>query len=286
MMNPRAGVHAHKRQNWYTRHREQPLGPGTTVTILRAVYNLVRLALDQRLSNAAFQAVAHHIDAMLRTVGIFGHPKTLRVCERVLGAESAEAVEFHVCPNCWWRYERLSKSEYKAHQSDVCPQCGLFRFIVGVGGSVRARRRCWDIGCKRGLRYLWSQDGFAEAVMRAKPDFTDSESFWGVPYGRMLDALCNNVFSKPPDGVVPSIYVVGAMVSLPVVACFTSCYCSRWVAWPHCTASSLLRVLGVFAPCGLMFVNADNLSAARPVLQAQMVVRSSQSSSGVASSLA
>lgn len=85
---------------------------------------------------------------------------------------------------------------------------------VGRGGKLVYERRGWDLGVGRVLQAMHQDKNsdLCKAAAKAHPlpaGDAALETFWGSPYGKLLDELCKHKLSKRTGWQQAGLYVIG-----------------------------------------------------------------------------
>lgn len=106
----------------------------------------------------------------------------------------------------------------------------------GRGGKKIFVRRGWDFGIARVLAVMHqdkNSDFCKAAAQMGDLPFDDTETFWGSPYGKLLDELCRNKLSTREGWELAGLYMIGACESAR--ACLLLI-----VSWPDAHESNLV----------------------------------------------
>lgn len=206
------GDNTRRTLEWWIQHRNDPLYPGASLSVLGLCYTLCDIKTSNAMRNEAFNIMCRfYSECCLPTSNL--HPPSYYVVRAILACETASSFEHHMCCHCDQVFDDLPREEWSAHASDECPRCGASRFNV-LNGRCTPRKRFWDLGVSNLIKQWMADPEFAKHVGRDSNGklhcMDDPATLLGSAYGRMLDDVCKNPFSH---GVTCACFELGAALA-------------------------------------------------------------------------
>lgn len=184
--------------SFWVDHRHELLYPGAKITVLGMCYLLCDMKTSNAMRNEAFNMFCRAMAECGYPPGNL-FPPSYYVVRGILACEAASCFERHMCTHCDKVFPDLPRAEEDAHATDECVRCGASRFNV-VYSKCTPRKRFWDLGVANLIQQWMADPMFAKHLGRDGAGrlhhMDDPATLLGSPYGKMLDTLCKNVFTR------------------------------------------------------------------------------------------
>ena len=107
---------------WFIAHRLDPVHSHTRMSVLQMAYLYLSWKETYVVTDDCFMAAVRMAECGMPMDNKF--PKSLHLMQKILGVQSLEHFEHHICPEGdHHRWDPLPRSEWKAHEHDCCPEC-------------------------------------------------------------------------------------------------------------------------------------------------------------------